>query len=206
MRSLKRESFYADDLPAKDLKVFKAYMETAVSDVRSFPPRFPLYSRTQFMKKVFWPALKRNGAMVVGFNLGLRSHANRAGLEGGQQRRMVACVDEYADGNENCNYPRILITPIDSKKQIIKLWRPWKKNFSTNGRMRVGRIHFLDLRTTALGALQQVSLAQDLPVTTREVLSKSKTCHRRMSMIPLAKSYLRKSSTAVRMSAARSHY
>ena len=62
--------FYADDLPDKDLKNLKAYMETAVSDVPSFPPRFPLYSRTQFMKKVLWPALKRHGCMIVGFNLG----------------------------------------------------------------------------------------------------------------------------------------
>ena len=62
--------FYADDLPAKDIKVLKTYMETAVSDVPSFPPRFPFYSRTKFMEKVFWPALKKNGAMVVGFHLG----------------------------------------------------------------------------------------------------------------------------------------
>src|SRR5689334_21666382 len=51
--------FYADDLPAKDRRVLEMYMQTAVSDVTSFPPRFPFYSRTQFMKKVFWPALKR---------------------------------------------------------------------------------------------------------------------------------------------------
>src|SRR5207253_4410310 len=58
--------FHADDLPTKDLKILKMYMETAAPDVRSFPPRFPLYSRTQFMKKVFWPALKNDGSMVVG--------------------------------------------------------------------------------------------------------------------------------------------
>ena len=55
-------------------------------------------------------------------------------------------MEKYADGNENCNYPRIVITPIDSKKAIIKLWTPWKKNrheWKDAGR----RIHFLDLRT-----------------------------------------------------------
>jgi hypothetical protein len=62
--------FHADDLPANNIKILETHLQTAVSDVQSFPPRFPLYSRSQFMKKVFWRALKRDGAMVVGFNLG----------------------------------------------------------------------------------------------------------------------------------------
>src|SRR5205823_11242899 len=48
--------FYADDLPAKERRVLEAYVRTAIPDVASFPPRFPLYSRSEFMKKVFWPA------------------------------------------------------------------------------------------------------------------------------------------------------
>src|SRR5271169_4486165 len=43
--------FYADDLPAKERKVLDNYVRTAVSDVASFPPRFPLYSRSAFMIK-----------------------------------------------------------------------------------------------------------------------------------------------------------
>jgi hypothetical protein len=43
--------FHADDLLVKELKVLWSHMETAVSDVPSFPPRFPVYSRSQFMKK-----------------------------------------------------------------------------------------------------------------------------------------------------------
>src|SRR5947209_19924199 len=39
--------FYADNLPAKDLETLTKYMETAVSDVAGFPPRFPMYSRSQ---------------------------------------------------------------------------------------------------------------------------------------------------------------
>ncbi len=66
--------FYADDLPSKGLSVLKDYRETAVPDVRTFPPRFPLHSRSKFMKKVFWRTLKREGAMVVGFNLGYLVH------------------------------------------------------------------------------------------------------------------------------------
>ena len=138
--------FYADDLPAEDTEVLKTYVQTAVSDVPSFPPRFPLYSRSQFMKKVFWRALKRDGAMVVGFNLGY--DLTRIALEWkeGNKGEWSLVMMQYADGNENCNYPRILITPIDSKKQIIKLWVPWKKN-QHEWKDAGSRIHFLDLRT-----------------------------------------------------------
>jgi hypothetical protein len=145
-RVIEEGIFYADDLPRKDLKVLKTYMETAMSDVQTFPPRFPLYSRTQFMKKVFWPALKRDGAMVVGFNLGYDLARTALDWKEGDKGEWSLVLMEYADGNENCNYPRILITPIDSKKQIIKLWLPWKRNqheWKDAGR----RIHFLDLRT-----------------------------------------------------------
>src|SRR5437763_4413239 len=39
---------YADDLPAKSREVLERYQRTAISDVSSFPPEFPLYSRTEF--------------------------------------------------------------------------------------------------------------------------------------------------------------
>ena len=138
--------FHADDLPERDCKVLRAYMETAVSDVPTFPPRFPLYSRSQFMKKVFWPALKKNSSMVVGFNLGYDLSRIALDWKEGNKGEWSLVLMKYADGNENCNYPRVLITPIDSKKQIIRLWRPWKKNqheWKDLGK----KIHFLDLRT-----------------------------------------------------------
>jgi hypothetical protein len=138
--------FYADDLPSKERNILDAYMQTAVSDVPSFPPRFPVYSRTQFMKKVFWPALKRDGSMVVGFNLGYDLTRIALDWKEGDKGEWSLVMTQYADGNENCNYPRILITPIDSKKQIIKLWLPWKRN--QHEWKDLGRtIHFLDLRT-----------------------------------------------------------
>src|SRR5580700_795607 len=138
--------FHADDLPARDRNVLMSYMETAISDVTTFPPRFPLYSRTQFMKKVFWPALKRNSSMIVGFNLGYDLTRIALDWKEGNKGEWSLVLMKYADGNENCNYPRILITPIDSKKQIIKLWRPWKKN--QHDWQNLGKtIHFLDLRT-----------------------------------------------------------
>src|SRR5205809_5167232 len=36
--------FYEDDLPARDREVLESYQRTAISDVPSFPPEFPLYS------------------------------------------------------------------------------------------------------------------------------------------------------------------
>src|SRR5579864_7175050 len=102
--------FHADDLPAKEIGVFKTYMETAISDVQSFPPRFPLYSRSKFMKKVFWPALKKNGAMVVGFNFGFDLTRIAQDWKEGNKGEWSLVMMQYADGNENCNYPRILIT------------------------------------------------------------------------------------------------
>jgi hypothetical protein len=145
--------FYADDLPARELKVLKTYMETAVSDVRSFPPRFPLYSRTQFMKKVFWPALKKNAAMVVGLNLGYDLTRLALDWKQGNKGEWSLIMKKYADGNENVNYPRVLITPIDSKKAIIKLVRPCKRKLKgiVPAREWKGageKIHFLDLRTS----------------------------------------------------------
>src|SRR5205809_7104768 len=56
--------FYADDLPAKDREELERYQQTAISDVLSFPPKFPLYSRSEFMRRVFWPAIKRDDALV----------------------------------------------------------------------------------------------------------------------------------------------
>lgn len=52
-------------------------------------------------------------------------------------------MSQYANGTENRNYPRVLITPIDSKKAFISLAKPWKpEEWKDNG-----NAHFLDLRT-----------------------------------------------------------
>jgi hypothetical protein len=144
--------FHADDLPVKDLKILKTYMETAISDARSFPPRFPLYPRSKFMKKVFWPALKREEAMIVGFNLGYDLTRIALDWKEGNKGEWSLIMERYADGNENCNYPRILDTPIDSKKAIIKMWRPCTKKLkrkipAQQWKNAGRRIHFLDLRT-----------------------------------------------------------
>jgi len=138
--------FYADDLPAKERKVLETYVRTAIADVASFPPRFPLYSRSEFMKKVFWPAIKKRGAMVVGFHLPFDLSRCALAWSQGEQNEWSLTMSQYPDGTDNKNYPRILIQPIDSKKAFIKLAPVWKpKEWKNNDKAA----HFLDLRTLA---------------------------------------------------------
>jgi len=105
------------------------------------------------MKKVFWRALKKNAAMVVGFNLGYDLTRIALDWKEGNKGEWSFIMEKYADGNENINSPRILITPIDSKKAIIKLARPCKKKLKGKVPAREWKdagekIHFLDLRTS----------------------------------------------------------
>ena len=54
-------------------------------------------------------------------------------------------MSRYPNGVENRNKPRILITPIDSKKAFIRLANPWKPEEWKHE----AKGHFLDLRTLA---------------------------------------------------------
>jgi hypothetical protein len=137
--------FYADDLPAKERKVLESHIKTAVSDVASFPPRFPLYSRSEFMKRVFKPAIKRDGALVCGLNLPFDLARLALAWSKGENDEWSLTMARYPDGTENRNYPRILIKPIDGKKAFIKLAPPWKPEEWKS----TGKTHFLDLRTLA---------------------------------------------------------
>jgi hypothetical protein len=137
--------FYADDLPTTERKVLESYITTAVSDVPSFPPRFPLYSRSEFMKRVFKPAIKRDGAMVCGLNLPFDLSRLALDWSKGDDNEWSLTMAQYSDGTENRNYPRILITPIDGKKAFIKLAPPWKPEEWKSA----SKTHFLDLRTLA---------------------------------------------------------
>jgi hypothetical protein len=137
--------FYADDLPATEWKVLQQYARTAISDVKSFPPEFPLYSRTDFMRKVFWPSIKRSGALICGLNLPFDISRLALAWHRGDQDEWSLVMSQFPNGVENRYHPRILITPIDSKKAFIKLANPWKpEEWKHNGKG-----HFLDLRTLA---------------------------------------------------------
>ena len=143
--------FYADDLPATDRKVLDNYVRTAISDVASFPPRFPLYSRSEFMKRVFWPAIKYKGALVVGFNLPFDLARLALDWVRGDKDEWSLTMSQYPNGVENRNYPHVTIQPIDSKKAFIKLVNPWKPGEWKNN----SAAHFLDLRTLAWALFNQ---------------------------------------------------
>ena len=141
---------YADDLPGKDRKILQSYVRNAIPDVTTFPPRFPLYSRSQFIKRIFYPAMKRDGALVCGFNLPfdlsrLAVDWDRAGKGGGDGRKWSLTMSRYANGEENKNWRRVTIQPIDSKKAFISLAPEW----IPKGRKKEWKRepHFLDLRT-----------------------------------------------------------
>ena len=137
--------FFADDLPPTDRRVIESYQRTAISDVRSFPPEFPLYSRTEFMRRVFWPAIKRDGAIICGLNLPFDLARLAIAWGAGEANEWSLTMSRYPDGNENRNRPNILIQPIDGKKAFISIAKPWKPDEWRNG----GKARFLDLRTLA---------------------------------------------------------
>jgi hypothetical protein len=135
--------FYADDLPTNERRMLQTYLRTAISDVASFPPRFPLYSRSEFMKRVFWPAIKRNAALVCGLNLPFDLARLALDWDRGEKGEWSLTMSQYPDGTENMNHPRVLITPIDSKKAFIGLAKPWKPEEWKDK----GNAHFFDVRT-----------------------------------------------------------
>jgi hypothetical protein len=143
--------FHADGLPKKEFTVLKRHIDASVSDVASFPPRFPLHSRSEFMKRVFWPAIKYKGALVVGFNLPFDLARLALDWSRGKKDEWSLTMSRYSNGAENQNYPRVTIQPIDSKKAFIKLAKPWKPTKWKNN----GAAHFLDLRTLAWALFNQ---------------------------------------------------
>jgi len=137
--------FCGDDLTIQERQTLEKYVRTAISDVPSFPPRFSLYSRSEFVRRIFWPAIKRKGALICGFNLPFDLSRLALAWAKGNKGEWSLTLSQYKNGAENRNYPRIQITPIDSKKAFIQLARPWK---SKEWKAR-GKAAFLDIRTLA---------------------------------------------------------
>jgi hypothetical protein len=135
--------FYADDLPEKDRRVLEEYVREAVSDAKSFPPEFPLYTRSEFMQRVFWPAIKKKGALICGLNLPFDLSRLAVAWSRGDHNEWSLSMSQFPNGVENRYYPRVQINPIDSKKAFIRLANPWKKEEWKH------KAHFLDLRTLA---------------------------------------------------------
>jgi hypothetical protein len=164
--------FHADDLPLRDRKVLEDYVRTAISDVKSFPPRFPLYSRTEFMRRVFRPAIKYDAPFVCGLNLPFDLSRLAVKWVRGEDDEWSLTMQLYPDGDENKNYPRILIKPIDSKKAFIKLAPPWKPDEWKSGETR-----FVDLRTLAWALFNK-------SFSLKKLCEKLKTEHRKLEHEP----------------------
>jgi hypothetical protein len=143
--------FYADALPARERRVLETYQGTAIQGVPSFPPVFPLYSRFEFMRRVFWPAIRRDGALICGLNLPFDLSRLALAWNRGRHGEWSLTMSRHRDGRDNPNRPRILITPIDSKKAFIKMATPWKRKEWKDE----GESCFLDLRTLGWALFNQ---------------------------------------------------
>jgi len=111
--------FFDDDLPLEERKLLGAYFRIAVSDKTSFPPNFPRLSRSDFIRSVFY-RYARQGALLVGFDLPYALGRLARRWTPGDQEEWSLVLSLYPDGNENAHDPRVLITPLDSKKAFIR--------------------------------------------------------------------------------------
>ncbi len=142
-RTTQEGIFHADDLSKKHLDIVLEYIASAISDVSSFPPEFPCYSKSELMRRVFWPALKYDGALICGLNLPFDLARLAIAWGPGENNEWSLTMSQFPDGEENKYRPHILIQPIDGKKAFISIARPWKKEEWAHE----GRARFLDLRT-----------------------------------------------------------
>lgn len=142
-------AFHANKLAGHEQAILESYMNNADHDLKTFPPRFPLYPRDEFLTKVFYKWARR-GAMIVGYNLPF--DLSRLAREWPKANRgeWSFLLVKNADGSENKFYPRIVITPIDSKKSFIRFWYEWapkRKDGTQTKQTKINEACFLDLRT-----------------------------------------------------------
>ena len=145
--------FYEDVLDMKQRKILDRYVNDPKNfpeiDVKRFPPQMKLnlYSRSVFVERVFWKAI-RKGAMVVGFNLPFdlsRLAVKYTVAEKGGWSLVLSMRKSRKTGEmePNPERPRIVITSINSKMAFIGLSSiRHPEEWPSEGR-------FLDLRTLA---------------------------------------------------------
>jgi hypothetical protein len=139
-------AFFDDDLPLAEHEILEAYFRTAVSDATSFPPNFPLLSRSDFIRTVFYK-YARQGTLLVGFDLCYLLGRLARRWTPGDQEEWSLVLSVYPDGNENAHDPRVLITPLDSKKAFIRFRQEWVPKDGKSVRTDIYKSRFLDLRT-----------------------------------------------------------
>ncbi len=139
--------FYRDGLAAKDIQTILTYAQKHVADglVSGAGRQLTVLSRSKFVERVFWEAV-RAGALIVGFNLSF--DISRIAL-----RWTVARNDGFSfvlsllseKQVENRHRPRIRIAPLNGVAEKIELTAVRRKNEQNRWR----RSRFLDLHTLA---------------------------------------------------------
>jgi hypothetical protein len=199
-------AFFDDDLLRREWEVLERYASTADTEIKSFPPRFPLHSRSQFVKQVFY-RYARKGALIVGFNLPFDLCRLARRWPEGQKNEWSLVLVQYSDGNENLNFPRVLIDPIDGKKSFISFraeWIPKDKKGKPKGKpTKINKSRFLDLRTLLFALFNQ---ALSLKRACELEASRNTIFRKRLTIRRPAKSPSKKSSMPVRMFVARRPY
>ena len=147
-------AFFEDNLPADERKTLERYASTAETEVKSFPPQFPLHPRSDFVKQVFY-RYARKGALIVGFNLGFDLNRLARSWPEGEKNEWSLVLVQYKDGNENLHFPRVLIDPIDSKKSFISFRGEWVPKDGKSKRTKIGDSRLLDLRTLLFALFNQ---------------------------------------------------
>lgn len=144
--------FYADGLESAQREALQRFVSDPENlpqlDIKLFPPRMRmnLYSRSAFVERIFWNAI-RKGAMIVGFNLPFdfsRLAVKHAPADDGGWSLVLSMrkSQKTEEIESNPERPRIVITSKGGKLTFISLkgiFRP--KEWPLEG----GR--FLDLRT-----------------------------------------------------------
>jgi hypothetical protein len=140
-------AFFNDDLPKRERKILEAYVHSAVPDhPPSLPPRFPLHSRSGFVRTTFY-RYARKGALIVGFNICYDLARLATKWSPGDENEWSLVLSEYPDGNENLNHPRVLIEPLDSRKAFIRFRAEWVPKQGKAKPTDINKAGFLDLRT-----------------------------------------------------------
>jgi hypothetical protein len=148
-------AFYDDNLPSHEREVLESYARAAETEVKSFPPRFPLHSRSQFVKQVLY-GYARKGALIVGFNLPFDLTRLAHNFSEGEKNEWSLVLVLYKDGNENLHYPRILIDPIDSNKSFISFRAEWAPKGGKAKPTKIAKSRFLDVRTLLWALFNQL--------------------------------------------------
>src|SRR5215472_5340822 len=139
-------AFFEDDLPDGERIVLENFVKTADTEVRTFPPDFPCYPRSRFVKSVLYK-FARKGALIVGFHICFDLARLARRWPPGEKNEWSLVLVQYPDGSDNLHYPPILIEPIDSKKSFISFRNEWISKKAKTKRTKIANSRFLDLRT-----------------------------------------------------------